>query len=186
MKAAVRGLALAFFVFLPGASAFALSVSPAHSPPWAPKEALSPGLDAGGTDFLDAQEAEVLDLINQYRARYGLAALRVSPQLTGSSRWMSLDMARNGYFGHVDSLGRNPFTRMAAFRYGYPTSQGENIAAGNADARNTFIQWRDSPEHNANMLNSSYCVIGVGRISLDGSVYHWYWTTDFGGYDDRR
>lgn len=141
-------------------------------------------LRANGAIHLGSQERECLGLINQYRAQYGLAPLAASPTLIRSARWMSQDMAQHGYFGHTDSMGRNPFSRMAAFRYGYYTSQGENIAAGNSDAQSTFIQWQNSPEHNANMLNPNYRVIGIGRVELQGSMYVWYWTTDFGGYVD--
>lgn len=146
---------------------------------------VSADIGSRSAPLLDSPESQVLELINQYRAQNGLATLEVSPMLTRSSRWMSMDMARNGYFGHVDSQGRDPFTRLASFRYSFRTSMGENIAAGNQDAQSTFLQWRNSPEHDANMLSSNYHMIGVGRVSLPGSVYHWYWTTDFGGYDDR-
>jgi len=40
---------------------------------------------------------------------------------------------------------------------------GENIAAGNSDAWNTFVQWRESPGHNANMLTGEFTCIGIGR-----------------------
>jgi uncharacterized protein YkwD len=97
---------------------------------------------------------------------------------------MSEDMATKGYFDHTDSLGRDPFTRMAQFGYTFGTYMGENIAAGNATAQDTFTQWKNSPGHNQNMLDPQYLVIGIGRYSVKGSPYGWYWTTDFGGVVD--
>jgi uncharacterized protein YkwD len=123
-------------------------------------------------------------LINDYRAQNGAPPLQVSIALTRSSDWMSNDMAEKNYFSHTDSLGRDPFTRMADFGYSDASSSGENIAAGNADAQSTFTQWKNSPGHNANMLNPSYLVIGVARAQGANSTYGWYWTTDFGSTID--
>lgn len=133
-----------------------------------------------GSAALDAEELVFFSLINDYRVQNGAAKLLVSVTLTVSSDWMSQDMAVKNYFSHTDSLGRDPFTRMADFDYVNANSSGENIAAGNATGQATFTQWKNSPAHNANMLNSSYRVIGIGRASNSGSTYSWYWTTDFG------
>lgn len=137
-----------------------------------------------GSVSLDSEEAAFVVLINQYRVSQGLAELQVSLDLTISSKWMSQDMAANNYLGHTDSLGRDPFTRMAAFGYGNYSAAGENVAAGNADAQSTFTQWKNSAAHNANMLDSGYAVIGVGRAYSASSTYGWYWTTDFGSTVD--
>lgn len=130
---------------------------------------------------LDSEEASFLNLINQYRQSKGLSPLALNQALISSAKWLSTDMASKNYFNHTDSLGRSAFTRMAAF--GYPVSSsytGENIAAGNASAASTLAQWQNSPEHNANMLDSHYTVIGIGRAYNANSQYKWYWTTDFG------
>jgi len=129
---------------------------------------------------LDSEEQAFLTLINQYRAQNGLGLLQVSAALTNASKWMSNDMATKNYFSHIDSLGHDPYQRMVAFMYNYNTWAGENIAAGYADAANTFNQWKNSPDHNANMLNPNYKVIGIGRAYNANSTYQWYWTTDFG------
>jgi uncharacterized protein YkwD len=132
---------------------------------------------------LDAEESSFLTIINLYRERRGLAPLVLSGTLTAAAKWMSADLVtrvvRPEDFSHGDSLGRDPFVRMCAFGYCFNTWRGENIAAGNPDAVSTFVQWRDSPGHNANMLRPEYVVIGIGRAQ--GGLYRWYWTTNFGG-----
>jgi hypothetical protein len=90
-------------------------------------------------------------------------------------------MATNNYFSHTDSLGRDPFERMADFGYTYNTWKGENLAAGADTAQGAFNLWKNSPGHNANMLNGNFKVIGIARVYGAGSQYGWYWTTDFGG-----
>jgi len=130
---------------------------------------------------LDSQEQAFLGLINNYRASNGLGPLSLNSQLNAASEWMSNDMGVNNYFSHTDSLGRDPFTRMAAFGYNYNTWKGENLAAGAEGAQAAFNLWKNSSGHNANMLNGNFTVIGIGRVYVAGSQYGWYWTTDFGG-----
>lgn len=133
---------------------------------------------------LDAEEQTMLRLINEYRAQSGLSQLAASIALTNAAEWMSNDMAANNRFNHVDSLGRDPFARIAAFGYNHRTTEGENIAAGSGSAVNIFNAWKNSPEHNAVMLNPSFNVIGVARAYNSGAYYGWYWTADFGGFVD--
>jgi uncharacterized protein YkwD len=127
--------------------------------------------------ILDSEEAKFLDLINTYRAQNGLSPLALSATLSQAAQWMSDDMASNDFLDHTDTDGRDPFTRMQDFGYS-ANSMGENVAAGNADAQATFTQWKNSPPHNANMLNATYQAIGIGRAQ--GGTYGWYWTNDFG------
>lgn len=136
------------------------------------------------TPSLDTEEQAVLRLINEYRAQNGLNSLRISIALTRAADWMSADMAARNYFNHTDSQGRDPFVRMTAFGYNYGGYRGENIAAGYSDAARTFNLWRNSPSHNAAMLNANFNVIGISRANNQSSTYKWYWTTDFGGFVD--
>ena len=145
----------------------------------------SPAAASAADPVLDSEEKAFCTKINQYRAQNGRAALRVSVSLTIASEWMSNDMATKDYFSHTDSLGRTFSTRLGAFGYSYNTYKGENIAAGYATGAQTFEQWRASSAHDANMLNASYKVIGIGRAYTATSAYKWYWTADFGGYLDR-
>jgi len=136
------------------------------------------------TPTLDTEEQMMQKLINDYRAQNGLNPLRVSVALTRAADWMSADMAVRNYFNHTDSQGRDPFVRMTAFGYNYGGYRGENIAAGYGDAARTFNLWRNSPGHNAAMLNANFNVIGISRFYNQSSMYKWYWTTDFGGFVD--
>ena len=137
-------------------------------------------LSAAPAVALDGEEQAFLGLINQYRAQNGLGGLSFDGQLNDASKWMSQDMCAKNYFSHTDSLGRDPFARMAAFGYSYNTWKGENLAAGTDSAQAAFDIWRNSPGHNANMLNGNFTVIGIGR-ALGCAGYSSYWTTDFGG-----
>jgi uncharacterized protein YkwD len=131
----------------------------------------------------DAEETTFLAVLNDHRAALGLSPLVSTPLLNQVAYDHSLDMGLRGYFDHPDLEGRSPFDRMKAAGYdgGW---MGENIAAGHAGGAATFEQWRISPSHYANMVETHYRAIGIGRAYVAGSPYRWYWTTDFGDYVD--
>ena len=138
----------------------------------------------GQSPPLSADEATLLALINDYRAQNGLSSLGVSPTLTAAARWMSEDMAAHSYMNHTDSLGRNPPERIAAFGYSGGSMRGEIIRVGSSTPEGAFEAWRNSYWHNEVMLTDGFVVAGVGKAVNLQSTYGWYWTVDFGDYDD--
>ena len=129
---------------------------------------------------IDAAELAEVHQINDYRVAHGLKPLRIDRRLTRAATWMSTDMGASDRFSHTDSRGRSPFDRIARYRYPSDTWRGENLAAGNVEPSATFEQWRNSPAHNANMLNRRYRAIGISRVQNANATYGWYWTTTFG------
>ena len=128
---------------------------------------------------LSSDDAQMLSLINNYRAENGLGPLTASPTLTDAAQYHSADMANGNYFSH-DVQGVGSWSDNIS-NSGYDSmGRGENIAAGNTDPAATFQQWVNSPGHRANMLNPSYTAIGIGDASNSGSDYGTYWTTTFG------
>jgi uncharacterized protein YkwD len=155
---------------------------------------------AGRTTYadtaIDSEEQAFIDLLNAYRAdpdgdpntNDSVPPLLIDPSLQNAAEWKSQDMGANAYFAHNDlpsqayPNGRDPWQRMCDFNYCYNTWKGENIAAGYVTGASVFQGWKGSPGHNANMLGSSYRVMGLARVYVQGSPYGWYWTNDFGGY----
>ena len=137
---------------------------------------------------LDPEEAAFLEIINEYRTANGLGTLAASRSINQAAYDHSLDMGVQGYFAHDSLDGRSPWDRMCAAGHEPACTgsamMGENIAAGNEDAWNTFVQWRESPGHNANMLTAGFTCIGIGRAIVPGSRYRVYWTTDFSSIVD--
>jgi len=133
---------------------------------------------------LESEKSAFLTLINQYRQQNGLPPLSVSNALTIAAQRHSEDMARRNYFSHTTPEGKTFVDRIREAGYTYNTCLGENIAAGFSTAQSVFEAWKNSPGHNQNMLNPCFKVIGIGLAYEAGSTYKWYWTTDFGGYDD--
>ncbi len=151
-----------------------------------------PGGEVGVATFalrdLDPEEAAFLEIINDYRTDHGLGTLTASRSINQAAYDHSLDMGVQGYFDHTSLDGRSPWDRMCAGGHEPACTgsamMGENIAAGNADAWSTFVQWRESPGHNANMLTGEFTCIGIGRAVVSGSPYRVYWTTDFSSVVD--
>jgi uncharacterized protein YkwD len=145
------------------------------------------GKSADATSY-DSEELQFLQLINEYRENNGVGPLILSDTLAVAAERHSQDMARYHFFAHntVSSSyypgGSRPWDRMRAEGYDYNTFKGENISVGYETAERSFAAWRNSPSHNAAMLNDKYRVIGIARINMPGS--RWYWTTDFGGVRD--
>ena len=142
----------------------------------------------------ETAEQEMLRLINEYRAAKGLAKLSLGQRVGAAAQHHSADMANRDYFSHTtQGTGEGPQQRMLAHGYAADTTWwGENIYAGYGtrngvdlgSAQAAFDWWKNSPGHNANMLNARYVVIGIDRSSNPTSQYRNYWTTDFGGRGD--
>ena len=138
------------------------------------EEALTNGM-------LDTEEAAFLSQINTYRVGKGLSKLHVSIALTRASKAHLNDMAAHMKMQH-DSFDGTSWDQRIKNYYNYNTYLGENVAYGFTTAPDVFTAWKNSPEHNANMLGANYTVIGIARAADKNGTF--YWTTDFGGYTD--
>ena len=135
------------------------------------------GSDTTGNTEADnlSFEKQVVALVNEQRAAYGLAPLTLSTELSNVARAKSQDMHDNNYFDHTSPTYGSPFEMMSSFGISYRTA-GENIAMGYTTPEAVMNAWMNSSGHRANILNASYTQIGVGYVA-DGN----YWTQEFIG-----
>jgi uncharacterized protein YkwD len=132
-----------------------------------------------------SEEIAFLTLINDYRRANGLKAFVLSQTLGAAAEHHSKSMADHNYFSHTlipEGIGWSQ--NMTNHGYNYNTYRGENIAAGVSNAQRAFDKWKASAGHRANMLNSNFKAIGIGRVYNASSTYDYYWTTTFGGVID--
>ena len=122
-----------------------------------------------------AYEREVVRLVNQERAAYGLAPLTEDWELSRVARYKSQDMCDNRYFSHNSPTYGTPFVMMRNFGLSYRAA-GENIAMGYRTPAAVVEGWMPSPGHRANILSASYTAIGVGYVAQGN-----YWTQMFTG-----
>jgi uncharacterized YkwD family protein len=119
---------------------------------------------------------QVLDLVNQERAKAGVSPLKLSTSLDSMAKVKAEDMRDNNYFSHTSPSYGSPFDMMKKFGISFSTA-GENIAAGQQSASDVMNSWMNSPGHRQNILNPSYTEIGIGVAK--GGSYGTYWVQDF-------
>lgn len=105
----------------------------------------------------------MINLVNAYRVKSGLAPLTASTDLTKAARLKAADMIKLNYFSHTSPTYGSPFNLMKqlGIEYGYA---GENLAgASTVDiAHSNLVK---SPGHRENMTSKNYRKIGVGIVS---------------------
>ncbi|CAM5446026.1 CAP domain-containing protein [Streptomyces avidinii] len=150
------------------------TAAPAPSKPATPSKSATPA-PRPPLDSHSAEEASVVELVNQERALAGCSPVRANPPLAALAGAFSLDMATRGFFSHDDPDGNTPWDR--ATKAGLSGLGGENIARGQGDAEAVMKAWMNSPEHRANILNCEFRTLGVGAHFAAGGPW---WTQDFG------
>jgi len=142
----------------------------------------SPRTRAGETSAR-ASAARVLQLVNAVRAsgtRCGGKSFAPAPPLQGSGTLggiaaeHALDMARHGYFEHVDLTGHTPADRVRAAGY-REKLVGENIAYGPTSADEVVVGWLHSTGHCENIMDPRFTEMGLALAPGRGERRGWYW-----------
>ncbi|AMA72845.1 MULTISPECIES: CAP domain-containing protein [Aneurinibacillus] len=132
----------------------------------APAQAQAPVTNTT-TQGLTADEKQMLDLVNQERAKQGITPLKINMELQKLARLKAKDMIENNYFSHQSPTYGSPFDMMNRFGVTYRTA-GENIA-GNSSVQGAHTSLMNSPGHRKNILNPSFTEVGIGIV--DGGPY---------------
>lgn len=128
---------------------------------------------------LKTMEWRMLRLLNKDRKHHGLPPVRMQEDLRDVARKHSADMAEKDYFDHVNLQSESPGDRLRGARVSDVVS-GENLAKVGGYANPTQFAERglmNSPGHRANILNSSYNVVGIGVVRSRRKVY--FFTQNF-------
>jgi uncharacterized protein YkwD len=111
--------------------------------------------------------ANVLALMNEYRAEAGLGPLRAHARLDEAATDRMRHMEEEAYWDHTSPNGISPFVWLRVRAYDYQAA-GENLASGFETARLLVSSWMESPGHRANILSTMYEECGIAII--DGST----------------
>jgi len=111
-----------------------------------------------------------------------------SQKLNQVARYRARDMAKRGYFHHVDPDGYGPNYHVQRMGYQLPiqwtafpkTNSVESILAGPKTAAEAFSAWMNSPEHRSHIIGQSLFYqkqthYGVGHAVVPGSKFGHYW-----------
>ncbi|MGQ9704408.1 MAG: CAP domain-containing protein [Actinomycetota bacterium] len=128
------------------------------------------GVPAQAAINVTAEEARMLELVNQARNAAGLPSLYVEQRLTDFARSYSQEMIQYNFFGHESPVSGGLQQRIAARGITGWTLAGENIAkAPNVDV--AFQALMNSPSHRENILRREFNCIGVGVVPGPGGLY---------------
>ena len=118
------------------------------------------------TTGLTADEATLVDLINEDRADYGVSAVTVNMTATEAATAKAQDMITNDYFGHDSPTYGMPSQMLTEFGVTY-TVTGENIAeVANVEVANS--DFMSDSSHSAIILDPAFTQVGVGVIPYNG------------------
>lgn len=114
-------------------------------------------------------ETELLKLINNQRALYGLPNLTIDTAIQKTARAKAEDLVSNNYFAHNSPIYGTPFDMLKSFGVTYKTA-GENIA-GNSTLEGAVNAWMNSQGHRENILNNAYNLTGIGVVKSEKYGY---------------
>lgn len=109
---------------------------------------------------------QILNLVNDDRAKHGLAQLAFDPTLNLAALAKAEDMINKNYFAHVSPEGKKPWDWFKNLGYNYSYA-GENLAEGYTDPIDLENSWMSSPTHRANILSPFYSEIGLAVVNRD-------------------
>ena len=123
------------------------------------------------------EEYDLLAAHEKYRIEKNLPLLISNDKLNAAAQYHADWMAANDTMSHIGKNGSTLAQRLKQAGYKY-SHAGENIARGYANVDAVMKGWKNSPGHNANMLNKNHRHIGAGIAkSKTGKKY---WCVDFG------
>lgn len=129
------------------------------------------------TSGASVDETMALSMINEYRARNGIAPLKLDPTLSKIAASYAAEMAREDKRGH--QAGGVDFLRRLQSA-GYPAiAAGENVAAGYYTLADAFNGWRGSPAHDRGMKDPEMTAMGIGVARNPNSKYKVFWSAIF-------
>lgn len=125
----------------------------------------------------DSFDQQILNLVNEERAKVGADPLQINEQLDQAADLHSQDQANINTMSHTGSNGSDMGSRVQDSGYQYSTA-GENVAAGYPDAEAVMAGWMGSDGHRENILDPNFEDLGIGySVGDDGNAY---WTQVFG------
>ncbi|NBH72292.1 CAP domain-containing protein [Clostridiaceae bacterium] len=118
----------------------------------------------------DAYAKQVVSLVNEERAKAGLAALEVHTGAESAALVRAKEIERSFSHTRPNGSGFSTVLTSAGIRF---QSAGENIAYGQESPAAVMNDWMNSSGHRANILNSNFTSIAVGHYRNSAGVDYW-------------
>lgn len=115
--------------------------------------------------------SEILQLVNEVRATYGLSPFRYNSSLAAAAQSHANWMAANTVYSHTGAGGSRPQDRAAAA--GYVGFVSENIVGGtDLMPRQGVVWWQNSDIHFNTMISTRYVAAGTGYARGEGQNFY--------------
>jgi uncharacterized protein YkwD len=118
----------------------------------------------------DSLAVQVLELVNEERAKAGLSSLTWDTKTAAAAQTRAAEIAVS--FSHTRPDGSSYSSALKENGVSYSAS-GENIAYGQTSAAAVMEQWMNSAAHRANILNPEFTTLGVGHEVSASGVHYW-------------
>lgn len=129
-----------------------------------------PTTEEPSVDTSQAYIQEVVNLVNEERAKEGLGSLSLDSQVQAASMIRAQELET--LFEHNRPNGTPCYTALDEQGVSY-TAFAENIAKGQSSPTEVMNSWMNSEGHRTNILTAELTHIGVGYyVSSDGTA-HW-------------
>lgn len=113
--------------------------------------------------------------LNAYRRSEGLGEVTLNAKLIAASQAHSDDLSQTGNAAHEGSDGLFHDARLQRAGYDFRLAL-ENVATGQRSWDAALQGWKDSPGHNANLLNPDVTEFGIALTYEPRTTYLTYWT----------
>ncbi len=112
--------------------------------------------------------SQVLQLVNQERAKEGLSALTTNSTLQAAAEKRAQETVQS--FSHTRPNGTSFSTVLKEYGISYRAA-GENIAYGQKTPQEVVKAWMNSSGHRANIMSPKFGKIGIGVYQKNGVIY---------------
>ena len=116
---------------------------------------------------------EVYKLVNKYRQDMDKEILTFDSSLSVIATIRAQEIAKSGKFSHHRPDSKGYFSTLYQ-EYGFTSGNaGENLAKTYKTAEEAVQAWRESPTHNACILNEKWTKTGIGVAKMEDGTYIW-------------
>ena len=119
---------------------------------------------------------EMFELVNEYRAQYGLSALQWDYNSYPAAQIRAGELLQHN--SHTRPNGESYSTVYNDVGY-YPSSKGENIVYYYSNARSAFNSLVNSASHRALILSTKFTHISIAYTYDPSSYWGYYWVQEF-------
>lgn len=113
---------------------------------------------------------QIVNLVNEERAKAGLSALTLDTEITAVANVRAKEIKQ--LFSHTRPDGSSFSTALKEQGVTFRGS-GENIAWGQKTPEQVMNGWMNSDGHRANILNENFKNIGIGHYQDENGTNHW-------------